>query len=397
MKFSTKNVAALFAIVSFISFGQDGENLVPNPSFESTGKKVKRLGAIESATGWVSPTGARADLFISTKIEDINVPTNIYGKEDAKEGENYAGIVAYSHGNKEPRTYIMNKLESPLKKGMTYCVKYNVSLAEASKYTVPFVGMMLSKRAFGTDSKVSIIEEPSMMHFKALQDRLVLSGRYNWTEVCGTFVAQGGEKYVTIGNFLNDEESRDKATRMKPNKDVKVAQIPSAYYYIDDISIQLLDLERGETCDCATEDAGSNYSTTIYHRVANITDEMSAKEKIEAQQAFYAFGKSNLSPEGEQSLDMIADLMKANPELKLQINGHNNTMEDEVGMENDYYADMDNKRIGEAMEYLKEKGIDAGRILPSAKGAETPNEDISEEDDEDLQMAKNRRITFKVR
>ena len=397
MKFSTKNVTALFAVISFISFGQDSENLVPNPSFESTGKKVKRLGSIESATGWVSPTGARADLFVSSKIEDINVPLNIYGKEEAKEGSNYAGVVAYSHGNKQPRTYVMNKLESPLKKGMTYCVKFNVSLPEASKYTVPYVGMTLSKKPFGTDSKVSIIEDPSLMHFKAEQDKLVLSGRYNWTEICGTFVAKGGEKYVTIGNFLNDEECRAKATRMKPDKNVKVAQIPSAYYYIDEVSVQLLDLDRGETCDCAAEDAGDQYSTTIYHRVANITDEMSPKEQIEAQQEFFAFGKSNLSAEGQQSLDLIAEIMAANPDLKLQINGHNNKMEDEVGMENDYYADMDNKRIATVMEYLKEKGVDAGRLMPSAKGAESPNAEISDADDEDLQMAKNRRVTFKVR
>lgn len=397
MKFNTKKVAALFAVISFFSFGQDGENLVPNPSFESTGKKAKRLGSIESATGWVSPTGARADLFMPNKIEDINVPLNIYGKEEAKEGSNYAGFVAYSHGNKSPRTYVMTKLDSPLKKGMTYCIKFNVSLAEASKYTVPYVGTVLSKKPFGTDSKISIIEEPTLMHFKALQDELVLSARYNWTEICGTFVAKGGEKYITIGNFLNDEECREDATRMKPDKEVKVSQVPNAYYFLDEVSVQLLDLDKGEQCECATEEAGDSYSTTIYHQVVTYTEEMTAKDKIEANQVYFAFGKSKLIIEGEQALDEIANLMKADPSMKLEIRGHNNKMEDEVGMENDYYADMDTKRIGTVMEYLVSKGIEKTRLIASPKGDQMPNPEITEEDDEDLSLAKDRRVTFKVR
>ena len=139
------------------------------------------------------------------------------------------------------------------------------------------------------------------------------------------------------------------------------------------------------------------YSTTIYFQATHITDDMTASDKIELQQAYFAFGKNKLSTEGEQSLDLIAEEMKANSEFKLQINGHNNKMEDEVGMENDYYADMDNKRIASVMEYLEAKGIDKARMMPAAKGAESPNPDISEEDDEDLQMAKDRRVTFKVR
>ncbi|MBL4861846.1 MAG: hypothetical protein JKY09_02360, partial [Crocinitomicaceae bacterium] len=77
--------------------------------------------------------------------------------------------------------------------------------------------------------------------------------------------------------------------------------------------------------------------------------------------------------------------------------GHNNVMEDEVGLENDYYADMDNKRIGAVMKYLQEQGIDSGRMLPTQKGSETLNTDVKDSDDDDLKMAKNRRVTFKVR
>lgn len=397
MKLSTKiwgqfGLVFLFGVSMNTAFGQ-GENLVPNGSFEEVTKKPKKVGEIANATGWVSTTGARADLFSSVKVPDIDVPLNIYGKESPKDGDNYAGIVGFSYGSKVPRTYVSTKLSTPLKKGMTYCVKMNVSLAEASKYSSNNIGILLSDKQPGTDAKVSIIEEPSVLHFN--NDLKILSGRFNWTEICGTFVAGGGEKFITIGNFVSDDETKQE--RMKKDPAVKVTEIAAAYYYIDDISVVLVDKEKGEECDCAAEEANDNYSPTIYQKVFNASEDMTPKDIVEMHQVFFAFGKSKISSQGETSLDIIVEIVKANPDFKLQIMGHNNAKEDEVGLKNDYYADMDNKRIGVVVEYLQSKGIDAGRLIPAPKGSEMANPEIGESDDEDLSEAKNRRVTFKIR
>lgn len=378
-------------ILSLSTFAQEGQNLISNPGFESVGKAPKRLGSIESAEGWVSPTGVRADLFTSSKLEDINVPDNIYGKEHPKEGGNYAGIVGYSYGDKMPRSYVMTKIDVPLKKDMRYCVKFNLSLAEASKYASNNIGAKLSKKPFGSDSKLPLIDEASLLHYN--NDQKIMSARYDWTEVCGVVVAEGGEKFITIGNFNSDDET--KSERMKKDPKSKVTQIVAAYYYIDDVTVRLLN--DGEQCDCQAEESAQEYSTTIYQKVFNLNDEMSTKEKIEIQEIFFAFGRDKLTTEGTGSLDLIATLLKENPAMKLQINGHNNEMEDSVGIENDYYADMDNKRIGAVMTYLMEKGIPESRILFTQKGSEEPSEDTNPEDDEDLIMAKSRRVTFIVR
>ncbi len=396
MKLSTKKVATIISTLSFgflsmTMMAQEGQNLVPNGSFESVGKKAKRLGSIESATGWVSPTGVRADLFMDVNVEAISVPMNVYGKESAKEGTNYAGIVGFSYGNKLARSYVMTKLDAPLKKGMRYCVKYYVSLAEASKYASNNMGVKLSKKPFGTDSKVSIIDEPSVVHFN--NDQKIMSARYNWTEVCGTYEAQGGEKFITLGNFNSNEDT--KSERMKKDPKVKVTQTIAAYYYIDNVSVVLLNED--ESCDCEVDNGGDDYSTTIYQKTFVAKEGMSPVEKIEAQQVFFAFGKNKITQQGKTSLDLIVEELKANPSWKLQINGHNNKMEDEVGADNDYYADMDNKRIGAVMQYLMEKGISNAQLIPSQKGSESPNTESEEGDDEDLIMAKSRRVTFKVR
>lgn len=389
-------VSLSFIAVGFLSFGQDGENLVPNGSFESIEKKPKRLGSIANATGWTSPTGVRADLFTPSNVADINSPDNIYGLEDAKEGENYVGVVAYSYGNKVPRSYVMTKLEAPMKKGLRYCVKFNVSLSEASKYASNNIGARFDSRARGTEAKVPMIadaDEEILMHFN--NDLKIISARYNWTEICGVYTAKGGEKYITLGNFMSDEDT--KYERMKPDPDVKKSQIIAAYYFIDDISVRLIDEEKGEVCDCASEEAGDTYSTTIYQRVFNITEKMTPSEQIEEHEVFFAFGRDELSPEGKSSLDFIAETMKANPEMKLQVVGHNNEMEDEVALENDYYSDMDGKRVAAVMAYLMKQGIDQGRLIASQKGSESPNEEVTENDSEDLAQAKSRRVTFKVR
>ncbi|MDC1196222.1 hypothetical protein N8010_02565 [Crocinitomicaceae bacterium] len=290
----------------------------------------------------------------------------------------------------------MSKMDAPMKKGMTYCVKFNVSLSEASKYASNNIGALFLKKPKGTDAKLPIIDEPSVVHFN--NDMKIMNARYNWTEVCGTFISSGGEKYIMLGNFLSDDET--KYERMKKSKDVKVKELIAAYYYVDEVSVQLLDSDKGERCECAAEEAGDSYSTTIYQKVFQITEGMTVSDQIEEHRVFFAFGRDKMNSEGKGSLNFIIEQLKANPEMKLQINAHNNAMEDEVAMENDFYADMDGKRLGSVMEYLIAGGIDKGRLIPSQKGSDSPNPDVTEEDlveDEDLALAKSRRVTFKVR
>ena len=374
---------------------QEGVNLVQNGSFEEMDKKPKRLGKIDAAAGWISPTGVRADVFVDGKFEEIGVPMNVYGKESAKEGENYAGITVYSFGQKIPRSYATVKLNSPMKKGMKYCVEYYVSLAECSKYAINSVSAKFSKKSYGTDTKLPIYDEPSISPFS--DD--AITARYNWTKVCGIYKADGGERWLTMGNFMSDENTKGSSVRMKKDKDwdFKVDEIAASYYYIDDISVRLLDEEKGDKCACDYGQEMETYSTTVYERSVVLNDEMSVNEIIEAYQLFFAFGKDKLSTEGKDALEFITGIMKENADIVLQINGHNNVQEDLVGKKNDYYADMDVKRIGAVMKYFIDAGIDESRLMSNPKGAEYPNGDINSMDDEDLRMAKNRRITFKVR
>jgi outer membrane protein OmpA-like peptidoglycan-associated protein len=397
MKSNIKNITVLTMAlsISLVSFSQkkgkakENENLVENGSFEATTGKIKKLGSIDLATGWSSPTGVRADLFIpEEKVPAINVPMNAYGTEDPMEGSNYAGIFGYSYNDKMPRSYIMSKLKTPLKKGMKYCVQYHVSLAELSKYSCDNIGAILAKKSYGTDAKSSIIEEPSILH----HENKVFNAFYNWEKVCGTFEADGGEKYILIGNFNNNESTTGE--RNKPLKTFKGTPIIAAYYYIDDVSVTLL--EEGKQCDCGIGDLEDEVSSTIYQRAILLKDNATPKEKIEAQASFFAFGKNKLQPVATASLDLIAKEMIANPKMKLEILGYSDEKEVEKSIENSLYENMDFKRIEMIARYLKDAGIEESRLVKTPMGSGGENKEIQEDDTEDIKMAKSRRVIYKV-
>lgn len=394
MKYVSKKmmrVSTIFVLglSTFSAFAQ--ENLVPNGSFEATEGKIKKIGAISSATGWSSPTAVQADLFIPGKVMEINVPDNMYGKEDAKEGSNYAGIVAFSVGNKVPRSYLMTKLSTPLKKGMRYCVKFSLSLADGSKYASNQIGVNFSKKQFGTEDKAIIKDVAHVLH--ANNDTKKINQMYNWDQVCGIYEATGGEKFITIGNFYPDANTSSETNRK--NKDLKINQIVAAYYYIDDVSVELLG--KNDKCDCQIEVDQDNYSTTVYQKAVNLNDKMTPAQKIEKQQLFFAFGKTTVTPTGKEALDFVIKTLKENPTMKLEILGHSDPEEDKVGKEKGQYAEMSTKRVDAIQAYFIEKGIPEARLIASPQGSELPNEEISTADEDDLKQAKNRRVTFKVR
>lgn len=392
MKFKTMKIKSLLTVagslvLSLSAMSQD--NLVDNGGFESTTGKAKKLGQIDMATGWKSPTGVRADFFVGDgKVPEIGTPENAYGKEDPKEGENYAGIMAYSYNNKLPRSYVSAKLTTALKKDVYYCVSFWVSLSETSKYASNQIGANISKKEFGTDQKTPLIDKAQVLH----PDNKVFNATYGWERVCATFKAEGGEKYITIGNFSSNEDTKYEA--IKKAKDSKLTQIVGAYYYIDDIVVTMLDED--QSCDCYTDDKAKEETSMIYMKQVIDNEKMSPKDRIERQGVYFAFGKATLTTQAQKSLDLIAKVLKENAALTVTLYGHADVKEEEMAEKKPAFNQMDQKRIDAVVEYLKSKGISASRIKSEAKGSTEANPEIVDSDQEELKFAKNRRVTIKV-
>ncbi len=392
MKLKTRKLRGWFytlpiAFLSLSTIAQEAENLVVNPSFEDAqSRKIRRIGDIERAEGWSSATGNRADLYSAEAgAPDVLTPENIYGKEEPKTGINYAGIIAYSYREKENRTYLTSQLSTSLKKGMRYKVQFYASLAELSKYSTNRLGVHLSKKGMGTDDKIpAIIAETHVEHPK----KEIFNGMYGWDLVCGEYVATGKEKYITIGNFSEEAEIRNERAR-KP-RDMAGKQIIAAYYYIDDVSVQLLG--PNETCDCDYGDEFKQVVSTVYQRSPEITKDMTLSAQVNQYNIYYATGRYDVKVDGARTLDVLAQIMTDNPNMKLQITGHSDELEAESST--DKVVSM--RRAEYVKTLLEERGVASQRLTIVDAKNEIKSEYITESDDETLGDAKNRRVTFKI-
>lgn len=102
---------------------------------------------------------------------------------------------------------------------------------------------------------------------------------------------------------------------------------------------------------------------------------------------FFDVNRYELKSESSTELDNIVELLKENPSLKIQINGHT----DNVGKPSDNLK-LSNNRANAVIQYLIGKGIDAKRLSSKGWGETKPLADNSNEQG----RAQNRRTEMKV-
>jgi len=413
MKFQTLPIRSLLLACALVaatqvSYAQKGkktnEKEIINITFEGASEDLTELGGIDAAgNGIKSPTDIKADLFSKSAGADIGVPTNIYGKEDPSSengGNVYAGIVAYKPGKLAgERSYITVQLmqgKEPvtLKKGLTYCVEYSLSLAESSKFACNNMAVYFSKDTPGNGEAGAIYMSGD--HVMKSTVNKVYNGFFNWEKVCNVYTAKGDEKYITIGNFdLNDKTT---AQAVKKPKDSEADALTHAYYYIDNIIVRLVD----NTTECACYNAKppkieDSFSDLVFEKTPEINEKMTLDKKIAAQTIYFRQGKASLTENARENLDFIVAQMNANPSLKIEIIGHNDPLEIKAGEENEAYQDMDRKRVAAGVKYLMNNGIAEERLVKTYKSDTTPSTEIDEDDEQDVKDAKNRRIEFRVK
>ena len=92
-----------------------------------------------------------------------------------------------------------------------------------------------------------------------------------------------------------------------------------------------------------------------------------ANATIVLRNIFFDFNQYNLKSESQVELDRIVQLMKDNPTLRIQINGHT----DNIGKAADNLRLSEN-RAQEVVKYLTQKGVQADRLSFKGFGATQP-------------------------
>lgn len=390
------------------------EKEILNISFEklSDNDIVKELQSVESLDyGVSSPTELKADLFTMDGSGDVGVPLNIYGSEDPIKdvgGEKYLGLVLYKPGKMaSERSYVTiplgkEKEQVILRKNLKYCVEFAVSLSESSKFAVNNISALFSKDEF-SPSKSGAIYNSSDRVMKS-QSNKVYSGFYGWEKVCNIYTAKGDEKFITIGNFDLNEATRFESVK-KP-KDSEVESVSHAYYYVDNVTITLIN--KDEECKCFNNTPPKiedSFSKLLYSKTPEVTDKMNLTDKVAAHVANFRFGKATFSENCKEAMNYVINELKSNPTTKIEIQGHCDAKEVKVGdaigeyssmdkKASSEYFEMDRKRVTAVVNYFIEEGIDAARIEKSYKSASIQSIEIQEDDEDEVKDAKNRRVNF---
>jgi outer membrane protein OmpA-like peptidoglycan-associated protein len=123
------------------------------------------------------------------------------------------------------------------------------------------------------------------------------------------------------------------------------------------------------------------------YEIEVLLEPIAANSKITLNNVFFDFDKNELKQESFVELDKLADLLKKNPTVKIEISGHTDNKGDKK-----YNLTLSQKRAESVVNYLLQKGIAAARLVAKGYGDTMP---IAPNDTEE-NKAKNRRTEVKV-
>lgn len=361
------------------------DNLVPNGSFEEADvRRLKGYGQLSEFAGeWFPLTATPLDLFAEgMKSEKVNIPENLYGRQEASEGAHYAGFRAYSKNTRLFRQYYQVKLTEELEENQMYCVSFDLSLSDLSRYAVNGIGAYLSDRKLAQGNTGVFTTQPSVRHH-ANKVMMFMDG---WETLCGTVIGTGQESYLIIGAFAGDSEME--VEKVKRPTGFTAAQEAHAYYYLDNIQVHAVEAKSQCTCSAADEVK----EDLVYGSSTVLNENMSDAEKLSVMAVYYAFLKRAATGAGEATVAAVAELMAANPGWRLRVVGHADDDEFNEGRVNARYAALGEKRANIVVNALIEAGVPADRIVVDAR----ENEDPASTRDTDISRAQNRRVTFEL-
>ena len=200
------------------------QNLVPNSGFENDTMCNVCLGSVYYGyiPPWDSPTMGSPDGY-NICAPTWTVPNCFWGYQQTHSGNGFIGLAVFGGGTNEYREYLQVQLDSPLVSGQRYCASFYVSLANLSDLACNNFGMYFSN----THTYISTID--SLGFTPQINDTSIISDSVGWHIVYGKYTAQGGERYIIIGNFHSNANT--------DTTYIQGSHLGDAYYYIDDVNV----------------------------------------------------------------------------------------------------------------------------------------------------------------
>ena len=206
-------------------------NYVSNGGFEDYYIEI----AFPKPFHWTSTDSSK--YFGELLTTPLKVPSSSYAFQYPRHGLNYLITSPYSYNNQSNvRGYPRNLLKKTLTSGRVYCVSFFVNLSNQSTHAIDGIGAYFGDISIDTITQCNkpiTYLTPQISNISGN----IISDTLNWIPVTGTFVANGSEKYMLIGNFKSDVAT----TKIQVNP----TNLPANFadYLIDDVSVMEIDLQ----------------------------------------------------------------------------------------------------------------------------------------------------------
>jgi len=276
--YNSQTLKKCLTIIFIVSnaFRVFSQNLIPNPSFEeliccysnSPNNSCSPLLSFSCQRWGISNTyGATNGVVLNScdtstpnggnLFRGFGSPLNSYGSQQPHSGNGYAGMYCRSsdpHNNEyNRREFLRNKIKSNLVNSAVYDLELYTSLADNYNYACNNMQALFSDTVPSFTIVGFTLTNLTVYQPQAVFSNYQLNNKTSWQKITTRYLAKGNEQYITIGNFVADENT-DYYPVLGGFPDLTWNfNWDYAYYYFDDVSLTL-GIDAGkDTVICAND------------------------------------------------------------------------------------------------------------------------------------------------
>ncbi len=247
----------LFILIIICSSRLQGQNLVPNPSFEEYTNCPYQVGHFNGfVKNWTSFSESPDYFNICSDTTYLTVPYTHGGYQYPATGNAFCGVFTLSCGDFRYREAIGCHLIAPLKIGTEYFCSFKVCFGYAGSLSPSYIASNGIGIKFSTKPYIIYTNHPIQIDNKPhIYSKEIITDTLNWTEISGSFIADSAYKYLVIANFF-DIDHTDTLHLGSFNC--------HSYYFVDDVCVS----GRGG-CNFNNIDKLNNSEFSIFPNPAN--------------------------------------------------------------------------------------------------------------------------------